>query len=75
MQPRIMDGQLQTLVPIADLASIKKRDILLRKVNLPNLHSTPGFAHSQEWRCVGNSRSETIMVASTDGLAAFMAKV
>jgi hypothetical protein len=32
MSPRIKNGQLQTLVPITDLASIKRRDILLCKV-------------------------------------------
>jgi hypothetical protein len=33
MEPKIMDGQLQTLIPIPDLSQIKKKDIVLCKVH------------------------------------------
>lgn len=33
MEPKIKDGQLQTLVPISDLGTIKKKDIVLCKVH------------------------------------------
>jgi hypothetical protein len=33
MEPKIRNGQLQTLVPISDLGTIKKKDIVLCKVH------------------------------------------